>query len=135
MFLGFPSRKYYHDVDKDIIEDLQDNENYSSLIKKIPMYLDEIRKFRNDSVHAGFRSVDISNEKLNLYDNLLNLATSRCLHAVKAAIINNGIKSISEFKNKAGFIFNETVQVNDILNTVVFSLLNNGYNIDIFIVN
>lgn len=133
-FLGFPGGKYFKDVDKSIINTLQENDDYSSLVKSIPMYLDDIRKIRNDSVHAGFRSIDISNEKLKLYDNLLNLAKIRCLNAVKQSIIHDGIKSLSEFKNKAGFIFNNRVRIDDILGNVVFSL-SNDYNQDIFIVS
>lgn len=133
-FLGFPGGKCYRDVDKTIIDKLQENNDYLALAKDIPKYLDDIRKFRNDSVHAGFRSIDISNKKLKLYDTLLNLAKSRCLSAVKASIVNNNIKSLSEFKNEAGIIFNKTVLIDDILGTVVFSL-NNDYNHDIFIVS
>lgn len=133
-FLGFPGGKLYKDVDKDIIDALQKDDGYSALSKDIPKHLDDIRKFRNDSVHAGFRSIDISNEKLNLYNNLLNLAKSRCLNAVKASIINENIKSLAEFKNKAGIVFNKTVRIDDVLGTVVFSL-NNDNNHDIFIVS
>ncbi|WP_233965135.1 hypothetical protein [Pectobacterium versatile] len=133
-FLGFPGGKYFKDVDGNIIDELNKSDEYLSLAKDVPKHLDDIRKFRNDSVHAGFRSIDISNEKLKLYDDLLNLAKFRCLNAVQLSIINEGVKDLPEFKNKAGFIFNKTARVDDILGTVVFSL-QNGYDHDIIIID
>ncbi|WP_323658377.1 hypothetical protein [Pectobacterium versatile] len=133
-FLGFPGGKYFKDVDRNIIDELNKSDEYLSLAKDVPKHLDDIRKFRNDSVHAGFRSIDISNEKLKLYDDLLNLAKFRCLNAVQLSIINEGVKDLPEFKNKAGFIFNKTARVDDILGTVVFSL-QNGYDHDIIIID
>lgn len=133
-FLGFPGGKYYNNIDKVIIGSLYVSDDYSSLAKEIPIHLDDIRKFRNNSVHAGFRSIDISNEKLKLYDKLLNLAKSRCLNAVQSSIVNDKIKNLAEFKSKAGFIFNKTARIEDILNTVVHSL-KNDYDNDIIIIN
>lgn len=133
-FLGFPGGKYFRDVDKTIIDTLNENCDYSSLVKDIPAYLDDIRKFRNDSVHTGFRSIDICNRKLKLYDNLLNLAKGRCLNAVQLSIIDEGINDLSEFKNKAGLIFNRMARVDDILGNVVYSL-KNEHNHDMIIIN
>lgn len=132
-FLGFPGGRYYKDVDTSIIDSLMSSSDYSSLVKIIPQYLNEIRKFRNDSVHAGFRYVDISNEKLKIYTRLLDFARGRCLAAVQSAIINDKIINLPDFKKNAGFIFNKIVRVDDILGNVVFSL-KNGHEHDVILI-
>lgn len=132
-FLGFPGGKYFNDVDKNIINTLKNNDDYSSLIKEIPIHLDEIRKFRNNSVHAGFRFIDINSEKLKLYEKILTLAKSRCLNAVLHAIIHDRIEVLSEFKGKVGDIFNKVADIEDILGNIVFSL-KKGYDHDIIVI-
>lgn len=125
-FLGFPGGKYYSLIDKNILETLKKDENYLSLQNKIAANLDEIRQLRNDSVHAGFRSIDINNTDLCFYNKLLNLATGRCLAAVEYAICYEHIEKIADFKEKAAFIFNKIIMIDDILNTVVFLLINDN---------
>lgn len=120
--LGFPNGKQSLNIPKDLIKKLQNHDRYEHWKKNLPLILDRIRIFRNESVHHGFRSVDFSNRELNLYCEIMTYSSSRCLAAVKTALVNK-IAHACEFKEYIHLIFesNENI-VNDVHNNILFSL-------------
>ncbi len=126
-FLGFPTREKAILISKDILSKLNSSSLYKKWKKKIYKIIEEIRKFRNDSVHNGFRNIDKDINELYLYNHVLSLARSRCQKAVLKALLS-GVFSLDEFKEYMPVIFEEMEDlVNDIIHTVLFSLEHRRY--------
>ncbi|MGQ4005181.1 HEPN domain-containing protein [Francisellaceae bacterium CB300] len=121
-FLGFPNNKSRQLISDRLLRELQAIPNYNILKKKLLDIIDEIRIFRNDSVHGGFRKMDFSNKHLAIYDQVMTLGISRCISAVEVAIINT-ISTVTEFKEYAPYIFEYNSNlVNDVRGNIVFTL-------------
>ena len=121
-FLGFPNSSGRNAIDPKILQALNKDERYRSWNDVIAKKIDEIRIFRNDSVHSGFRSCDFSTQELALYDKITTLSSARCQHAVKVALMNK-VQTVSEFKEFVPTIFEgRQGLVNDVLNNIVFML-------------
>lgn len=121
-FLGFPNGKNSQDVSIDLIKDLESHERYHYWKKKLPNVLDQIREFRNNSVHHGFRSIEFTLSELDLFCQVMVLSVSRCQSAVRNAI-NNNLASISEFKEYIPELFELNTHVkNDTHGTIIYSL-------------
>lgn len=121
-FLGFPNGVNCQHVSSEILGKLESDPEYAYWKKNIISVLEEIRIFRNSSIHSGFRVTDFSAEKINLYDKLMIYAVSRCQRAVSDAL-RSRISTVSEFKNYIPLLFeyNENL-INDIHNNILFSL-------------
>jgi hypothetical protein len=124
LFLGFPGSTYSQNISRDLLRRLSEDTAYSKWKKQMKALVDEIRNFRNDSVHAGFRSVDCTTEKLRLYGRVMSVGLPRCQGAVLEGIFN-GLSSVPELKAYAGILFEDRANVeSDILGTVVHILDN-----------
>ncbi|WP_368937690.1 hypothetical protein [Morganella morganii] len=121
-FIGFPGGKQYKLVDENIISQLKENQDYLNLEKIIPILLDEVRIFRNNTVHSGFRLIDLDNKKLNNLNQLVMLAIARCLSAVEYAIVSENVETLKDFKDKSAYIFDKTIRIGDVISTIVNSL-------------
>lgn len=123
-FLGFPNGHGAQYISKQKIEALKSNEHYEKWKRKLIDALEKIREFRNDSVHSGFRRYDFSEEELALYEKIMIFGSSRCQEAVFSAL-SNGLRTVSEFKEYVGLIFDSYTNIeNDIHGNVLFSLEN-----------
>lgn len=121
-FLGYPNGQYYSHVNSDLIIELNKNPLYDKWKSKIIQFLEEIRKFRNDSVHDGFRNVDYSIDKLRIYNQIMLLGCSRCQGAVVDALIA-GLNTVEEFKEYIWVIFDNKIKLSeDVHGTILFSL-------------
>lgn len=121
-FLGFPNGKNRNDVSTSLLASLGSHPNYGYWNKKIIGVVDQIRLFRNDSVHSGFRSVDFTKKELELYSQVMVYSASRCQAAVQTALVN-GISTVSEFKEYIPVIFEENNNIiNDVHGNILFSL-------------
>lgn len=121
-FLGFPNGKNSQDVSLHLIKDLESHVKYHFWKRKLPIVLDKIREFRNNSVHHGFRNIEFDLSELDLFCQVMVLSVSRCQGAVRNAI-NNNITSISEFKEYIPEIFELNTHVkNDTHGTIIYSL-------------
>ncbi|HNQ78980.1 MAG TPA: hypothetical protein PKJ37_10840 [Acidobacteriota bacterium] len=126
-FLGFPNGAKASNVSPSLIQNLQNNTSYKNWKGKIEASIEQMRKFRNDSVHNGFRSVDFSPSDIRLYSYLIMVGCSRCQGAVRSALVS-GIKSASEFKEYISLIFEDNGNlINDIHNNILYSLKSNTY--------
>ena len=106
----------------DLIDKLKSNPLYENWKNKIRDSIENIRKFRNDSVHSGFRNFDFSASNIKLYNQLIEFGCSRCQSAVNRAL-RNGLKTVFEFKEYISLLFeNNDNLVNDIHGNILFSL-------------
>jgi len=123
-FLGFPNGKATLDVSNKTRLSLESNLSYKRWKNKLVDIMEKIRIFRNDSVHSGFRTVDFSNEELDLYLQIMILGTARCQSAVAIALVNK-ISTVAEFKDYIPIIFEQNNNlINDVHNNVIYSLDN-----------
>ena len=122
LFLGFPGGSYSKYISRDLLRQLSENTSYSKWKKQIKVVIDEIRNFRHASVHSGFRSIDCAPDALRLYGRLMTVGLARCQGAVQTGILN-GLKTVPEFKEYAGLIFESRQNgVQDIVGNVVHIL-------------
>ncbi|MDD4963423.1 MAG: HEPN domain-containing protein [Gallionella sp.] len=122
LFLGFPNGKNLKELSISTLDALNSHPRYDYWGKKLKNIVEEIRVFRNNSVHSGFRSVDFPKNKLELYEKVMVYGSSRSQGAVQVALINN-ITTVSEFKEYVCAIFeNRANLVNDIHNNIIFTL-------------
>ncbi len=77
-FLGYPNGVSAANVSSELIDKLKSNPSYKNWKNKITNSIENIRKFRNDSVHSGFRNVDFSVSDINLFNQLMTFGCSRC---------------------------------------------------------
>ncbi|VBR62533.1 Uncharacterised protein [Burkholderia pseudomallei] len=127
LFLGFPGGSYSQPISRALLARLATNAAYEKWKRRIKTDLDRLRDFRNDSVHGGFRNVDYTRSELSLYHCIMTFAASRSQAAVRHALLNR-LKTVSEFKDYAGIIFEsrENLEV-DIIDTIIFSLDNDHF--------
>lgn len=126
-FLGYPNGPSAENVSSELIEKLKSNSLYNNWKNKITNSIEQIRIFRNESVHSGFRNVDFSVSDMKLFSQLMTFGCSRCQCAVSDAL-RNGLKTVSEFKEYISLIFeNKDNLVNDVHSTILYSLENNSY--------
>lgn len=119
-FLGFPNGKNRNSVSSSLLKNLSSHPKYAYWNKELTTIIDNIRVFRNDSVHSGFRSADFTKKELELYSEIMIYGASRCQAAVRQALID-GLTSVSEFKECISIIFEESVNVvDDIHGNILF---------------
>lgn len=119
-FLGFPNGSQRNDVLCSIIKELRKHPKYDYWNKELITIVDDIRIFRNNSVHSGFRSFDFTKKKLKYYKEIMAYSAPRCQNAVRYALIN-GISTVSEFKEYVAIIFEENIRINDVHYNILFS--------------
>jgi hypothetical protein len=120
--LGFPNGKKRNEVPNSILSSLNTHPRYEYWSKEIVTIVEQIRIFRNDSVHSGFRSVDFTKSELELYTEVMTFGASRCQGAVNIALMNR-IETVSDFKEYIGIIFEGRVGlINDVHGNLIYSL-------------
>lgn len=120
-FMGFPNGKESLRVNPELIKKLSSNDNYEFLDKKLKKLFDDMRRFRNNSVHHGFRSLEFTASELELYREVMIYGVSRSLAAVRTSIAI-GITNVGEFKEYLPEIFEQVVKLNDIHGNIIYSL-------------
>lgn len=121
-FLGFPNGKSSTLVSPKIMVKLENHPNYFHWKKEIIRVVDNIRIFRNDSAHHGFRTVDFTKEELDLYAHVMLLGITRCQGAVKSAILD-GVSNVAEFKELIPVIFEQRKYlINDVHGNILSRL-------------
>ncbi len=124
LFLGFPNGQQLALISATVKTNLENHARYKHWQKRLTDIVQEIRNFRNDSVHSGFRSVDFTKEKLELFSLIMIYAVSRCQAGVMRGLLSN-IDSLSEFKEYAVPLFEDNINlINDTHNNIIYSLDN-----------
>ena len=118
--LGFPGKRRAQNIDQEFMRRIESHPKYFFWLNKLTIEVNNIRDFRNDSVHDGFRIVDCSKDTLALYEQIMMYGTSRCQQAVQHALLN-GIHTVVEFKDYLPFIFEEFVRVHDVHGNIIHS--------------
>lgn len=122
LYLGFPNGLQEWIIDPLIKKELECHPKYQYWKRKLIEVVKEIRDFRNNSVHSGFRSMDFTKEKLELFSTIMILAVARCQASVVQGLLND-LGSLAEFKEYAvPLLENKKNLVNDIHKTVIYSL-------------
>ena len=122
LFLGFPNGQQQWIIASSTKEKLESHSRYQYWKKNLIEVVKEIRDFRNDSVHSGFRSMDFTKDKLELFSTIMIYAVGRCQAGVMQGLLNN-LESLVEFKEYAVALFeNNESLINDIHNNVIYSL-------------
>ncbi|MFK3942930.1 hypothetical protein ACI2KC_14805 [Pseudomonas monteilii] len=122
LFLGFPNGKQSWIISSSVKERLEEHPRYFYWQKKLIDIVQEIRNFRNDSVHSGFRSVDFTKQKLHMFDMIMVYAVSRCQSGVRQGLLS-GLKTLVDFKEYAVLLFENGGDIfNDVHNNIIFSL-------------
>jgi len=122
LFLGFPNGLQLLILSPTVRAKLEDHERYKYWQKQLTETVKEIRDFRNNSVHSGFRSVDFTKEKLELFSSIMIYAVGRCQAGVMQGLLSN-LQTLSEFKEYAVPIFeNNTNLINDTHNNIIYTL-------------
>lgn len=119
--MGFPNSKKRLEISKSFLASVVDHPRYDFWKRKLIEDVDQIRIFRNNSAHSGFRIVDFSKPILALYSQIMIFGTSRSLGAVRFALLNN-INTLLEFKENLAYIFENTATANDIHGNIIHSL-------------
>lgn len=121
-FLGFPNGKDWWLVSESIKTALESKPTYKKWKTKIVAIVEKIRFFRNDSVHAGYRSFDFTEQQLKLYLQIMQFSASRCQGAVYRALILR-IDTLAEFKEFKAIIFEgKPYLVDDVHGTILYTL-------------
>ncbi|CAM5294368.1 HEPN domain-containing protein [Pseudomonas fragi] len=122
LFIGFPNGQQQWVISPLTKEKLENHPRYQHWKKQLIEIVKEIRDFRNDSVHSGFRSMDFTKEKLELFSTIMIYAVSRCQAGVMQGLLNN-LETLVEFKEYAVPLFeNNKNLINDIHNNIIYSL-------------
>jgi hypothetical protein len=75
--MGFPNGSGAAAVRRDLVIGLNSDPRYDHWKKRLAKAFSAIKSFRNDTVHSGFRPVDLPDEKLREFDHFTNLACPR----------------------------------------------------------
>ena len=86
--VGLPIGKRCIEYESDFLNKLQSYQNYRSFRSKIHKEFIEIRNFRNNSVHRGYRKIDIDINDLKRYCYLANNAKICLFRIYNVAIVN-----------------------------------------------
>lgn len=121
-FLGFPNGPEAKNIAPLLIKELKSNPHYQTWANRLTIILEEVRTFRNESAHNGFRITDISLLKLKQYAQIMTLSCSRAQNGVRRGL-SLGIRNLSDLKSRISQVFESNEQlVNDVHNNIVFSL-------------
>ncbi|MBJ8501042.1 MULTISPECIES: HEPN domain-containing protein [Acinetobacter] len=119
--LGFPGKRKAHHISQEFMKKIESHPKYFFWLNKLTTEVNNIREFRNHSVHDGFRIVDCPKDTLALYEQIMIYGISRSQQAIQHALLN-GISTVTEFKEYLPFIFEETVRISDVHGTIIYSL-------------
>lgn len=119
--MGFPNGKESQYVSSIIMSKINCNERYLYWNRRLKDIFENIRVFRNNSVHHGFRLSEFDNADMELFQHIMMYGVSRSLAAVRIAIIS-GVNSASEFKDYLVEIFEQQVNPNEVHGNIIFTL-------------
>jgi len=86
-FLGFPSGGVAAALDTTLRDELHAIPNYRSWREQVRNELAQVRDYRNDTVHSGFRPHDVSEQDLRRWVRLMSMVAPRVLHGVEEALL------------------------------------------------
>lgn len=120
-FMGFPNGREGTSVNKDTLRRLNHDSRYEFWNKQLIVIFDELREFRNNSVHNGFRIQEFQGKNIALYKKVIFYGITRAQQAVKLAMANR-ITSASEFKEYLVELFEQQVRIEDIHGNIIHAL-------------
>ncbi|MDF9529499.1 MULTISPECIES: HEPN domain-containing protein [Bacillus cereus group] len=122
--LGFPLGKIGMFLSKDRITEIKKHANYVLILKKLEKQLNEIRELRNNTVHEGFRSWDISTGLLKEYHATMLLATPRIQNYAMSAV-KKGLETVADFWEYFPHLYDWHLDINDFHGNILYMLQKN----------
>ncbi len=120
--LGFPTGGAVPLVQRSLLSRLASHARYRAWRTQILKRFRDIRKFRNDSLHAGLRRHDIPTAELERFEQLLRLACPRVQSMALRGVIAK-LETAQQLLEYLPLIFEQNPNlVNDIHNTVLYML-------------
>lgn len=125
--MGFPIGSKNGEVPTQLLLNLEKHPNYKNWKKIITKNMKEIRDFRNNSVHSGFRLWDISEDKMLKYSYLMKIACSSC-HRLGQQAISSGCETTEKLWEDAPKLLDEMDNlVKFVHGTLIYSLEKKTY--------
>jgi len=123
---GFPIGNIGQFVTLDFINQLKSHENYEVVRRRAEGLLDEMREYRNEIVHSGFREWDISRSVLMQIEEYLSWIIPRLQKNAVNALLQN-ISSVTEFWEYFPLLFGEDDSaLNDFHGNVLYHFSRTG---------
>lgn len=105
-FLGFPTGPALTTVPRRLIAEWEAQADYDTWRRKVVRWLVEIRDFRNESVHNGFRFADIDVGRLRLYNRVADTVCVN-LHQATHRALAIGARSRQDLADYVDCVFRE----------------------------
>jgi hypothetical protein len=122
--LGFPTGHHSTQLRRATMDALYEHPRYRSWREAIRRRLQELRDWRNDSVHSGFRPWDVTSARLTDFDEISTFACSRSQGLLTRAL-HRGLATIDEARAQVTALFEgNSNAVSDVHNTIIYSLEN-----------
>ncbi|MFZ3132322.1 MAG: hypothetical protein WA125_14810 [Desulfosporosinus sp.] len=118
--LGFPLGRIGEFLSRDTILELQSHINYETGKRTINNALEQMRGFRNNTVHSGFRMWEIPKDTLNAFDEVTTLAAPR-LQGYAFDAVFQGAETVEEFWEYFPLIFCHNTSIkNDLHGNILY---------------
>lgn len=125
--LGFPVGQDVNKIDATVMISLKSHPHYDPYKKLLTKTMEDIREYRNNSVHYGFRQWDAPAEELRRNAYITQTACHRS-QSLAVIAIRQQCKTLNDFLSNIPQYINDNENiVNYVHNTFLFSLLNKTY--------
>jgi hypothetical protein len=121
--LGFPNGRSALSLTSNFRERLQGYPNYRALSQLVHDRLEEVRLFRNNTVHSGFRKQDIPDEQLSKLDQITALSCGRVQRLAEMGILGGLDTPEDLLEQLPKLVENSPNYIGDVHGTVLYSLL------------
>lgn len=121
--LGFPMKAIWNSLQDSTRDGLLAHPRYPAWRSQVHNRLRDLERWRNDSVHSGFRPWDISPDDLHAFDILSNLGSARVQSLVREALVG-AVSCANDFAQLVPTLIDLEAEqyVNDVHGTVIYSL-------------
>lgn len=125
--LGFPQGQKLRSLDPMFIAKLENHAEYRFWKKLVGDWMEEIRKFRNDTVHSGHRVWDKTNQELLKYSFLTKAAQVCCKQLIEMGM-SKGFYTAEDLWNNAELLLPQMPNIIDYVHgTLIYNLKNGNY--------
>lgn len=124
--MGFPTSKFTGILSKPFLSRLSDHPDYKVWKNWLKTLFYEMKSFRNDVVHSGFRKLEMNPSRLQTFEKIIQLTTPRIQGFIEVGYTNN-LTSIPEIWDYAPFIFEQLPHVIESVHGTIIYQLNSEF--------
>ncbi len=122
--IGFPLKNDIKLSSPNIINKLNNIENYKTWRKFVYKHLEECRNLRNNIVHSGFKETDFNRDDMIIKMYLVNTAFTHIIEYIEQLILT-GITTLNDaWKNLHSQIEKREYLIKDVEGNIIFNLKN-----------